>query len=109
MGQVLTSVLVVLMHAGDIRASHEEDGVDGDGLGASRVPRGCQWHLKVDPGLAQRDETDDHHAGQAEHQAQLATKLLGLVQQPPAHGQLGMADYTPVLKPVGDYPPQCQR
>ena len=62
----LTSILVVLMQAGDVRAPHKEDGIDGDGLGASRVPRGHQWYLEVDPGLAQTDEADDYQAGQAQ-------------------------------------------
>lgn len=84
----LTSILVVLMKAGDVRALHKEDGVDGDGRGAIRIPRGCQWNLEVDPGLAQGDETDDHHASQAQCQAHLTADLLGSMQQPPAHGQL---------------------
>lgn len=84
----LTSILVVLMEAGDVRAPHKEDGVDGDEQGAIRIPRGCQWHLEVDPGLAQSDETDDHHASQAQCQAHLTADLLGSVQQPPAQGQL---------------------
>lgn len=83
----LTSSPVVLMHAGDVETLRKENGVDGDGEGASRVPRGCQWHLEVDPGLAQRDATDDHHASQAQYQAQLVAELLGLLQQPPARGQ----------------------
>lgn len=58
----LTSILVVLFPAGDVRTPHKEDGVDGDGQGATRVPRGFQWHLEVHPRLAQSDETDDHHA-----------------------------------------------
>lgn len=52
------------------------------------MPRRSEWHLEVDPGLAQRDETDDRHAEQAQCQAHLAADLLGSVQQPPAHGQL---------------------
>lgn len=75
------------MQAGAVRALHKEDGADGDGQGARRVPRGQQWHLEVDPGLAQRDETDDHHASQAQCQTQQAADLLGLMQQPPAYGQ----------------------
>lgn len=60
----LTSVVVLLMQAGDVRTPHKEDGVDGHGPGrrVSRTPRGCQWHLEVDPGLAQSDETDDQNA-----------------------------------------------
>lgn len=61
----LTSILVILVHAGHIRAADEQDGVDGDGSEA-RVPRECQGHLEVDPGLAQRDEADDDYAGQAQ-------------------------------------------
>ena len=61
----LTSILVILVQAGHIRAADDEDGVDGDGPEA-RVPQGCQGHLEVDPGLAQRDETDDDYAGQAQ-------------------------------------------
>lgn len=100
----LTSILVVLILAGGVRALHKEDGIDEDGGVASSIPRGHQWHLEVDPVLAQRDETDGHHAGQAQHQAQLVTDLLGLMQQPPAHGQLGMAESTPVPKPAADCP-----
>lgn len=76
----LTSVLVVLLHTGGVEALHKEDGVDGDGRVASRVPRRCQRHLEVDPGLARGDEHNDHHARQSQHQAQLAGDLLGLIQ-----------------------------
>lgn len=36
----LTSILIIFIHAGDVRAAHEKDGVDGDGLVASGVPWG---------------------------------------------------------------------
>lgn len=38
----LTSIVVLLMHAGDVITPHKEDGVDGHGLGrrVSRTPRG---------------------------------------------------------------------
>lgn len=100
----LTSILVILPQAGDVQAPHEEDGVDGEGLGASRVPRGPQWHLEVHPGLAQRDETDDHHASQAQCQAHHAADLLGLMQQPPAKGQQCKDAATPALRPAADGP-----
>ena len=61
----LTSVLVILVQAGHIRAADDKDGVDGDGPEA-RVPQGCQRHLEVDPGLVQRDEADDDYAGQTQ-------------------------------------------
>lgn len=61
-GAGLTSVLVVLLHTGGVKALHKEDGVDGDGQVASRVPRRCQWHLELDPGLARTDESNDHQA-----------------------------------------------
>lgn len=101
----LTSILVILVHAGHIRAADEQDGVNGDGPEA-RVPRGCQGHLEVDPGLAQRDEADDDYAGQAQQEVQLAADPLGLMQQPPAHGQLRVAEPILVRTPaVGGPPP----
>lgn len=39
-GASLTCILIVFIHAGDVRAPHEEDGVNGDGLGASGVAWG---------------------------------------------------------------------
>lgn len=84
----LTSILVVLLYAVDVRALHKEDGVDVDGQGAIRVPRRCEWHLEMHPGLAQRDETDDHHASQGQSQAHLVADLLGSMQQLPGQGQL---------------------
>jgi hypothetical protein len=67
------------MEAGDLWAADKEDGVDGDGQGASRVPRGHQWHLEVDPGLAKGDETNHHHASEGQCQAQLVGDLPGLM------------------------------
>lgn len=84
----LTRFVVMLLQAGDVGAPHRQDGVDGDGPGACRVPRRCQRHLEVHPGLAQRDESEGHHASQAQQQAQLAADLPGLMQQAPAEGQL---------------------
>lgn len=36
------------------------------GMWSSLHPQGCQRHLEVDPGLAQRDEADDDYAGQTQ-------------------------------------------
>lgn len=101
----LTRFVVVLLQAGDVSAPHRQDGVDGDGQGACGVPGSGQRHLEVHPGLAQRDEAEDHHPSQAQQQAQLAADLPGLVQQPPAQGQLRLPALVHIRKPAAERPP----
>lgn len=82
----LTSILIIFIHAGDVRAAHEEDGVNGDGLGTTGAPCGRQRHLEVDPGLPQGDEVEHQHTGYSQYQAKVPADLLGFEQQSPVYG-----------------------